>query len=292
MMNRRDLLKSAVALPAVAAAGSQAPDPAQLKARIKPAICAYSFRKELQAKTMTYADLVRLAAALDVDGLDLTVYWFPDTTDGFLMPLKRLAYRNNIDIYSISVRTEMTRETPDLREKEVQGIRAWVDVASKLGARHIRVFGGRVPKGVTEDQAAAWVVEVLKNASEYAAQKGVVLGLENHGGITEHSSRVLDIIKRVDSPWVGMNLDTGNFRTDVYNQIEKCIPHAVAVQVKVEITEDGKRQPSDWDRVLSMFGKANYRGYMALEYEDSEPAPVAVPKLIQRLGSLCSKYSA
>lgn len=291
MLNRRDLLKSAAALPAVAAVASQSPDPAQVKARIRPAICAYSFRKELQAKTMTYADLVRLAAALDVDGLDLTVYWFPDTTDAFLLPLKRLAYRNNIEIYSISVRTEMTRETPELRAKEVEGIRQWVDVASKLGARHIRVFGGRVPKGATEDQAAGWVVEGLKRAAEYAGQKGVVLGLENHGGITEHSSRVLDMIKRVDSPWVGMNLDTGNFRTDVYNQIERCIPQAVAVQVKVEITEDGKRQPSDWDRVLSMFGKARYRGYMALEYESSEPAPTAVPKLIRTLGTLCSKYS-
>lgn len=291
MLNRRDLLRSAAALPVSSALAFQAADAAAPPARIRPAICAYSFRRELAAKTMTYADLVRLAAGLGVDGLDLTVYWFPDTSDSFLLPLKRFAYRNNIDIYSISVRTEMTRETPELRAKEVEGIRGWIDVASKLGARHIRVFGGRVPNGVTENLAASWVVEVLKRAAEYAGQKGVILGLENHGGITEHSSRVLDMIKRVDSPWVGMNLDTGNFRTDVYRQIEQCIPHAVAVQVKVEVTEDGKKQPSDWNRIVSMFAKAKYRGYLAIEYESSEPAPAAVPRLIGELGALCAKYS-
>jgi len=45
-------------------------------------------------------------------------------------------------------------------------VRKWVEVAEKLGASHIRVFGGAVPKGATDDQAVAWAVETLKQVSE------------------------------------------------------------------------------------------------------------------------------
>ncbi len=241
---------------------------------------------------MSYQDLVRLAADLGVDGLDTTVYWFPDTSDDFLLPLKRLAYKLSVDIYSIAIRTEMTQSTAEAQAKELGDIRKWVDVAEKLGARHIRVFGGRVPKGATEEQAAGWAAEVLKRAAEYSGAKGIVLGLENHGGVTERAQRVLDILKRVDSPWVGINLDTGNFTTAVYSQIEMCIPYAVNFQVKSEVREDGKQQPSDWDRILKMAAAAGYRGYLALEYEAKEPPDTAVPRLLGDLKRLCAKYSA
>ncbi len=102
---------------------------------------------------MRYEDLVRLAADLGVDGLDLTVYWFPSTSDDFLLPLRLLAYRSGIDIQSIGIRTNMCRATPELQDAEVASLKPWLDVAEKLGARHIRVFGGSPPRGIAEDQA-------------------------------------------------------------------------------------------------------------------------------------------
>jgi sugar phosphate isomerase/epimerase len=251
-------------------------------ARLKSAICAYSFRTELQKKTMSYEDLVRLCADLEVDGLDMTVYWLPSTSDDFLMPLRRLAYRSGVEIYSISVRTDMCKP-PAEQDKEIGVVKGWVDVAAKLGAGHIRVFGGTVPKTSNEDTAARWVVEILKRASEYAGSKGVILGLENHGGITEKAARIVEIVKKVDSPWVGINLDTGNFHTKVYEQIELCVPYAVNVQVKERVRVDGNLEDSDWARVTSMLRKAGYKGYLALEYEEKEPAPTAVPRLIPKL---------
>ena len=210
-MNRRTFLSSTAAAFAPRPIFSAAP-PSSGAARFRTAICAYSFRDALKAKTMTYDDLVRLAVETGVDGLDLTVYWFPNTSDGFLLPLRRLAYKSGVEIYSISVRTDMCQPTPELRDKEFAEIRKWVDAAQKLGATHIRVFGGQVPKGSTEEEAAGWVVELLKRGAGYAGARGIILGLENHGGSTERAARIIDIVKRVDSPWVGINLDTGNFR--------------------------------------------------------------------------------
>ena len=285
-MNRRTLLATlgAAALPAPAAPGR--------KPRLRTAICAYSYRDALGKKTMTYDDLVHTAVETGVDGLDLTVYWFPSTNDSFLIPLRRLAYVNGVEIYSISVRTEMTQPTPDLRTKELADLRKWVDVAQKLGAGHIRVFGGRVPKDATEDEAAGWVAEVLARGAEYAGSKGVILGLENHGGITARADRIVQIVKKVNSPWVGINLDTGNFEEDAYNQIAQILPYAVNVQFKSEIrVQKGRQEASDWDRLTRMFAEGGYRGYLALEYEAREDPKTAMPLLLAKLNALVRKYN-
>lgn len=290
-MNRRQFLISGscapFAIPAVAA-----PPAASGKARLRSAICAYSYRDALAKKTMTYDDIVRAAVDNEVDGLDLTVYWFPSTGKEFLLPLRRLAYRSGVEIYSISVRSDMCRPTPEQRESELAGVKKWVDVASLLGAGHIRVFGGVVPKGKTEDDAAGWVVDVLGRAGEYAGSQGVILGLENHGGITARAARIVDIVKKVNSPWVGVNLDTGNFDEDAYGQIAQILPYAVNVQFKTEIrVEKGKREESDWDRLTKMLAEGGYRGYMALEYEAKDDPKTAMPGLLRKLNQLARKYS-
>ena len=291
-MNRRAFLATASASGLVVESTAQAQKPIEKKARLRTAICAYSFREELKSGKMTYQDLVRLAVELDVDGLDLTVYWFPKELDGFLMPLKQLAFRSAVEIPSISISTNCCQPAPERQKAEVDSIRKWVDVAEKLGAGHIRIFGGTVPKGATEDQAAGWVIEILKRASEYSGSKGVNLGIENHGGITERAERIIQIVKAVDSPWVGINVDTGNFRKDAYNQLRMCLPYAVNSQVKSEINdESGRKQPADWDRIIRMFAEASYKGYFSLEYEAAEPAPIAVPRLTRQLNALAKKYS-
>lgn len=283
-MKRREFVQ-ALALAAPAMAGG--------RVRLRPAICAYSYRTQLEKKQLSYEDLVRIAVDNDVDGLDMTVYWFPSTDASFLMPLKRLAYRQGVEIYSISVRTNMCQPTSELRDKELAEVRKWVDVAATLGAGHIRVFGGNVPKTSTEDEASKWVVDVLSRGAEYAGSKGVILGLENHGGITARASRIVDIVKRVNSPWAAVNLDTGNFDEDAYGQIAQILPYAANVQFKTEIkVAKGKNEPSDWDRLTKMLATGGYNGYMALEYEGKDGAMETMPPLLKKLGALARKYSA
>jgi sugar phosphate isomerase/epimerase len=286
-MNRRQLLQT---FPALAVSG--VPLSAAGKGRLRSAICAYTFRDALKDKKMSHDDIIRMAVDLDLDGVDLTVYWFPDTSDSFLLPLRRLAFKQAVEIYSISVRTEMTQATPELQQKELGELKKWIDVAEKLGAGHIRVFGGRVPKGATEEQAASWVVEVLKRGADYAGTKGIILGLENHGGITEKADTIVKIVKQVDSPWVGVNVDTGNFNRNAYAQLETIMPWAVNVQVKTECKPDdtGKPAPSDWDRIARMLIDKGYRGYLALEYEGKDAVALA-PPLLRKLRDVVHKYS-
>ena len=290
-MNRRSFLASSLVAPAFAQT-SAAPDPLKGRARLRTGLNCYSFRKELADKSMSYADLIRKAVEWDIDGLDMTVYWMPSTGPEFTLPLRRLAYTMGVEIYSISVRTELTRPQAADRRKEVESLYKWIDVCNALGASHIRVFGGSVPKGFTEDQAVPWVVECLQRAADYAGTKGVILGLENHGGICTRAERVIEMVDKVDSPWVAINLDTGGFDTDMYRQLEMCLPKTVNIQVKTEmLDETRKRVPQDWDKVTRIVAASGYKGYLALEYEAAEPALAAVPRLMARLRELTRKYS-
>ena len=283
MISRRALVSSLAPLALAAAA--------PLKPRLRPALCAYSFREDLQKGKLKYHDLIRIAAENDLDGVDMTVYWFPNTEDSFLLPLKREAYKAGVEIYSISVRTELTKPAGPTREQAMADLKKWVDVAAKLGAGHIRVFGGAIPKGSEEADAANWVAEMLGPAGDYAGKHGIILGLENHGGITDKAENIVKIVKKVDSQWVGVNLDTANFKTRIYEQIEMIAPYAVNVQVKAMVKDEKGEAPSDWDRVAKMLVKNNYRGYLALEYEEKADAQTSTPPLFTKLRDVCKRFS-
>ena len=100
--------------------------------------------------------------------MNLTVYWLPNTTDDVLLPFRRLAYRNRVDIYSIGTRIRLAQPTPELREQQLTELREWPDVAQKLGATHVRVFGGDIPAGATLEQAIGFAVETMKRGAELA----------------------------------------------------------------------------------------------------------------------------
>jgi len=297
-MNRRSFLATAgaaVVAAAPAARATREPQASSRRARFRTGLVAYSYRQALQAKTMTYEDLIRIAVETDTDGIDMTVYWMPGTSDDYVLPLRRLAYKNRVEIYSLGTRVRLAQPTADLREAQIVELRKWMDVAQRIGATHIRVFGGSKPEGATLEQAVGFAAETLKRGAEYAGARGIILGVEDDGGITDFAKETIEIVKRADSPWAGMNLDIGNFRPPkVYEQIEMSIPYAVSTHVKTTVALDdgGGRAPCDWDRVFAMFSNHGFRGYMGLEYEAAEDPAVAVPRHLRRLKELALKYSA
>jgi sugar phosphate isomerase/epimerase len=279
-MERRDCLKT---LCAGIAALPRVSTGAEISYRFRPAICAYSFRDQLKDKSMTYADIIRMAADTGADGVDLTSYWLPDTNDETLYALRKLAYKSAIQIYSVGIRARMAQPSAELQAAEVETVRKWLDVAQRLGASHIRIFGGATPKGASEQQAIDWAVATLKRCAAEAEKKGITLGIEDDGGITTTAERTVEIATKAASPWAGINLDVGNFVTDAYKQIELCAPYATNVHFKSHVQMNHKNEPADWPRILKILGRAGYRGYLAIEYESTEEPKIVVPKLVSRL---------
>ena len=286
-MDRRQFVTALAALPAVA----QVPGKASEKFRLRAGLVAYSYRERLAAKTLTYDDLIHRVADWGLDGLDCTVYWFPDTSDTFLASLRKTAFKNGVAIYNAGVRVRLAQPTADLQMAEVENIKKWVDVTEKIGASHMRVFGGPIPKGATEQQAIDWSVEVLKRGAEYAGTRGVTLGVEDDGGLTVRAKPTIEIAKRADSPWVGINADSGNLPEDGYDQFQTLLPYATSVHLKPIISgKDGKKEKADWKRLLTMLGKSGYKGYVGLEYEGNT-ADAEVPGYAMELHRLVRELS-
>jgi sugar phosphate isomerase/epimerase len=132
------------------------------------------------------------------------------------------------------------------------------------------------------------VIEAFEECCDYSGKKGIFLGIENHGGIVAESKTLLEIVRAVKSPWLGINLDSANFHTeDPYHDLELCAPYAINVQLKREIRKKGgKSERADFPRMISILKKANYQGYVVLEYESSEDPFETVPGLLQTLRGL------
>ena len=302
-MNRRDFLAAAgatvVAATApgtLAARRTQTSSNMPVKGRYRTGLVAYSFQKALAAKAMTYEDLIRVAVETGTDGIDLTSYWLPaGPPDEYLLSLRRLAWKNRVEIYSVGTRITLAQPTPELREKQLADVRKWVGVAQKLGASHIRVFGGQKPAGATMEQAIDFAAETMKQAAEISGAQGIFIGVEDDGGITEFAKETIEIVRRADHPWAGMNLDIGNFRPpNVYDQIQMAAPYAVSSHFKTTVANDDGdgRSPFDWDRVLQLLVAGGYKGYLGLEFEAGGDPATEVPAALRKLKEIAVKYSA
>jgi sugar phosphate isomerase/epimerase len=260
-------------------------------AHLKLSLAAYSYRKYLAAKPpqMDLFDFVNLAADMGLDAVELTSYYFPPEVDTeYLHRLKQHAFVLGLDVSGTSVGNDFCVAPGPERDKQLALVRTWVDNAAELDAPVIRIFAGRVPKGETEEVAVTRAIEGIRASLPYAVEKGVTLALENHGGITATPDQILKLVKAVDAPNFGVNLDTGNFRTaDPYADLARIAPYAVNVQVKTEISRDGKaKEEADLARIIEILQKARYSGYVVLEYEAAEDPMTAVPKHIKTLRGL------
>jgi sugar phosphate isomerase/epimerase len=266
-------------------------------ARLRLSLAAYSFRqyfkdgergqnKPIPAdKQMDMLRFVDYCEEQGCDGAEVTSYYFPkDLTTEYLLKLKRHAFLRGIEISGTAVGNTFTPPAGDKRTREIESVKRWIDYAAILGAPHIRVFAGTVDNQ-TPEVAKKNCIEALSECAEYAAKKGILLGVENHGGIVAAPEPLLDIVKSVRSPWVGINLDTGNFHTDdPYKDLARCAPYAVNVQIKTEVAPRGeKSQPADLKRLAGILREAHYQGYVALEYESAEDPYTAVPRALAEL---------
>ncbi len=269
--------------------------------RLLLSLAAYSFRdyfKDQKGKTAANSDAAKridlfqfidFCAEHDCQGTELTSYYFPPYLNhDFLVKLKRHAFLRGINISGTAVGNTFTLPAGIDRDQEIDNVKKWIDYAAVLGAPHIRIFAGAAASGASRGAVVPLCVSAIEECCEYAGRKGILLGLENHGGIVATADEILEIVRAVKSPWLGINLDTGNFHTDdPYADLVKIAPYAVNVQMKGEMQPHGKNaEPADLARLVKILRDANYQGYVALEYESKEDPWTAVPRLLKRMKEL------
>jgi len=305
MVTRRAALKLAALGPAALAAAAPsragAAAPAAAPGSIRFAVSTYSYW-HFEEQKYPVQKVIEQAAGLGFDGVELLHRQMDGETPAYLNQLKQLAFRHGLSLPMLSIHQDFVSPDAAERQEAVDHTRKCIALAARLGIPAIRLNSGRWNtiksfddlmkvkgdeppiQGYSDEDAFRWCVDGIKACLADAEAAGVVLALENHWGLTTKVENLLRIHKDVGSPWLGINLDTGNWPGDPYEGIEKLAPYATIVQAKtyygggVWYTLD-----LDYPRIAKILKNAGFTGWISLEMEGKEPAATAVPKSIEML---------
>lgn len=270
IIDRRNFL-AAAGLAAFSTARAEEKVSREPGVKLKLGLNAYSFDKQLKDGSMTLADAVHFCAQHNVDAIDTTGYYFPGypkvPTDEYIYNLKRTAFVNGVSISGTGVRNDFAVADHAARKADVQMVKDWIVVASKLGAPVIRVFSGpKRPEGHGFDEALEWMVADFKECAAFGQQHGVVVGLQQHNDFLKTADETIRVINTVDSQWFGSILDIGSLQQgDPYAEIEKVVPYAVSWQIKQNVGRNGKPEPTDLRKIKAIIDRSGYRGYVPFE---------------------------
>jgi sugar phosphate isomerase/epimerase len=297
-MKRRDFLVRSAACSLAASTLSTLATPASAidpfkraqPGRLRLSLAAYSMRKYLAdgketKRTMDLFGFVDYCYQLGLPGTELTSYYFPDQVDdAYILRLKRHCHLLGITPSGGAIRNDFCQKDPAKVQKDIEHTRLWTDRYALLGAPAIRIFAGTQPKDDAWEATIDRCVAACQEVCKYAESKGVWMALENHGGVTAKAEGLLEIVRRVNSSFFGVNFDCGNFHSaDPYAELAAIAPYAVNAQLKVDISREGKREDTDLERVLKTLRDVGYSGWVALEYEAAEEPKEAIPRIIDKL---------
>ena len=269
--------------------------------RIRFGVSTYSFWHFDRVK-YPIEKVIEHAAQQGFEGVEILHRQMENETKPYLNKLKRAAWDNGLSLFFLSIHQNFVRPDKAKRQEDIDHTKRCIDLAHYLGCPAIRLNSGRwgtIPEfqkmldaggneqplpGYTNDDAFNWCIESINQCLPHAEAAGVAMALENHWGLTTSVEGLLRIYKAVNSPWLVLNVDTGNFFGDPYSQLEKLAPHASIVQAKtyygggVYYTLE-----PDFKRIAGILRKAGFKGWVSLEMEGKENAQVAVPKSLKVL---------
>jgi L-ribulose-5-phosphate 3-epimerase len=306
--NRRLFLKSAAAVTAgggLLAAGCQAettPVPATVcRTTNRIGVSTYSFWQFNGPKENVPIEFcIDKAAEMGFDGIEFLLVQMASEENSYLQSLKRRAFHAGLDIMGFSTHQGFVFPEKEKRDSEIEKTIGQLELAYKLGIPTMRLNTGRwrtiesfddfmankgiepVLEGYTDDEGFEWVIDAIEKCLPTAEKCGVVLGLENHWGLGRTAEGVLRIVQAVNSPWLQITSDTGNFLERQYEQLEMMAPQTFLVQAKTYFGE-GKwyTLDIDYDKVAKIFQNAGYKGYISIEFEGKEDPMTAVPKSLE-----------
>ena len=306
-MNRRTFLQSSLAAIPLAGLASTASGASHAATRRSNpiALSTYSLWRFRNDELRDLHKCIDIAAEFGFDGVELLLYQFEQNdllSNAYMQSLKRHAFRQGLPLCALSTHQGFVSPDKEKRQRNVDLTIGQIEICGQLGIPTMRVNTGRwgtsgsfdelmANKGVepplagyTDEDAFPWVIEAFENCLSAAEKHGVVLGLENHWGLGLTAQGVLRIVDAIDSPWLQVTLDTGNFLENRKAQLEAMAERAFFVQAK---TYYGGGQwyelDIDYPTVAKMLHKHNYRGWISLEFEGMEDYRTAIPKSLKLL---------
>lgn len=189
------------------------------------------------------------------------------------------------------IRTEFAHTDKTARAGEVALVKKWIEVAAKLGAPVIRIFTGKsLPEKFAWNTVADWITEDIKTCVEYGKEHGVIVAMQNHNDFIKTADQAIDLLKRVNSEWFGLVLDTGSFVTnEPYKEIAKASPYAVNWQIKEKLNYNGKIESMDLVKLFRIIQASPYRGYLPIETLSPGDPFLIIPPFLKQVRNAMEK---
>jgi L-ribulose-5-phosphate 3-epimerase len=266
------------------------------------AVSTYSFWRFKEGLKLPIETCIEEAARMGFNGVEILHRQMEGESNDYLQNIKRCAVINGIDLCGMSIHQRFLSPDKDYRQKNIDHTTKCIDLAYKLGVPLMRLNTGTwgtskdfddlmAHRGIeeplpghTDEEGFKWVIDSIEKCLPAAEKSGVILGLENHWGLARTPEGLLRIVKAVDSPWLRVLLDTGNFLEDPYDKLEQCASEAVFMHAKTYY--GGGLWYSldlDYPRIASIMRRHNYEGYVSLEFEGNEDYKTAIPKSLALL---------
>ena len=264
-------------------------------------VSTYSFW-HFKDEKVEVASCIDQAAEMGFDGVEILHQQMTSEDNAYLQDLKRRAFVHGLDLMGFSTHQGFVSPDAQERKKNVDHTLRCIELAYRLGIPTLRVNTGRwgtsgsfdelmanrgiepTLPGHTDEEGFKWVIDALEQCIPAAEKAGVTMGLENHWGLGRTAEGVMRVVEGVDSPWLRVTMDTGNFLENMYEQMRVLAPHAVLVQAK---TYHGGGEwyslDIDYEKVAHLLKDAGYQGYVSLEFEGKEDAATGVPRSLARL---------
>jgi L-ribulose-5-phosphate 3-epimerase len=305
LASRRQFLATSASLVAAAALPELARGQAAKEPLFKISLAEWSLHKAIQAGELDNRDFAKTAK--QDFGIDAIEYvnqlwgkkgeWMPKAKDkAYVGELKKRA--DDLGVKTLLIMCDNPGLIGDSDEakriEHVESHYAWVEAAKELGCHSIRTNARSVTRLSPEEQQKL-VADGLRRLSEFAAQHGLNVIVENHGGLSSDGQWLAGVMKLVDRKNCGTLPDFGNFRIgdgkeyDRYKGVDELMPFAKAVSAKThEFDEQGNETKTDYFKMMDLVvNKHGYRGYCGIEYEGaklSEPEGIkASKKLLERV---------
>lgn len=202
-----------------------------------------------------------------------TFYFDKAENQSYLNELKNIADNEGVESVLIMCDAEGALGDPDenARQQAIENHYKWINMAKFLGCHAIRVNAQSSGSYREQMERAA---DGLRRLSEYGAEEGISVIVENHGGLSSNGQWLSSTIEMVDHPNCGTLPDFGNFRIsddemyDYYKGTEELMPYAKGVSAKTnDFKADGSEINLDYSRLMKIVKDAGYTGYVGIEFE-------------------------
>jgi sugar phosphate isomerase/epimerase len=157
------------------------------------------------------------------------------------------------------------------RDQAVAFSKKWIDVAAAISSPSVRTNIAEAKDAKPDVDRAA---DTLKRVADYAGSKNVVVHLENDNPSSEDPFFLVQLIEKVNSPWLHSNPDFCNTLATgheeyAYKGIAAMFQHAYGIcHVKdSEANDKGQVFKVDMPRTFDILKHANYRGYCSMEFD-------------------------